>query len=158
MENLRHALSEEWNLRTERLISHKCLIYRRRLRSISWQRNICQESLPNYKPLDFPHLHSLLISTAGSKPSKDSPVIFYSIRFTELQYLHCFQINSISGNSNLPQFTYFFGVTVKKEKIKRRTMGCWTWYNLEAQSWNVKGSKPKSRGINLNSSSSGRRV
>ena len=44
MENLTHAPSEERNLRTERLISCKRLIYRR-LRLISGPMNIHQESL-----------------------------------------------------------------------------------------------------------------
>lgn len=45
MQNHMHVVSEERNLRTERLIFHKCLIYRR-LRIIPLAMDIHQESLP----------------------------------------------------------------------------------------------------------------
>lgn len=69
MNNLTDAPSEEQNL-TERLISIKCLIYRR-LSLNSLPMNICQESLPIIEPvnlllelwLDF-LLVVLLITTA----------------------------------------------------------------------------------------------
>lgn len=47
MENLAHVPSGEWNLRTERQISH------RKPKLISWPLNVWQESLPILKPMNL---------------------------------------------------------------------------------------------------------
>ena len=84
MENFMHAPSEEWNLRNERKISHKCQIIRR-LSLISWPMTIYQVSLPILKSmnlllglwLDSPCLYSLPINTTCPKPSTKLPVTWY---------------------------------------------------------------------------------
>lgn len=48
-ETLRHASSEEGNLKTE---FHQWLFYKR-LRLIFWPMNICQESLPHLQPVMY---------------------------------------------------------------------------------------------------------
>lgn len=75
-----HIPSEEWNLRTERLILLKCLVYRRPM-------NIRQKPPPTLKPmnlllglwLDSPSLNSLLMNTAHPKPSMNLPGDRYSM-------------------------------------------------------------------------------
>lgn len=52
MKNVMHTPSEEWNSRTEKLISWKRLPYRR-LKTTSWPMNICQQSLPILKPMNI---------------------------------------------------------------------------------------------------------
>ena len=99
MQNLTHVTLRKWNLRTERPIFTKGLIYRRR--PISWPMTICIESGPIGKPknlllgpwLDFP-----LIVLLASKPSTDLPITLLQHVFPELQFLCYSWTSSISGN------------------------------------------------------------
>lgn len=43
-----------WNLKTMRLMSWKCLIYKR-LKLILWLTSVCQESLPIHEPVNLTH-------------------------------------------------------------------------------------------------------
>ena len=52
MESLTHVPSGKRNIRTKRLISSKCLIYRRQ-KLIPQTMNIHQESLPILKPMNL---------------------------------------------------------------------------------------------------------
>lgn len=88
MENLMHEPSEEQNLRTERLIFIKCLIYRRwRLISDQWtlSSNFSSSSNQWTYRLDSGwsshSLNSLLINTAHPKPSANSLIACFSMRF-----------------------------------------------------------------------------
>lgn len=88
MENLTHACSAEWNLRTERLIVHKYMTHREQTLSM----NICQEFIPILKPKKyclhsgwtFPSFYSLPINTVYPKHSMDS-----FIACENMGYLNC---------------------------------------------------------------------
>ena len=101
MENLMHVPWEEQNLRMERLISHKCMIYRK-LNLIYWPMNIYQEFLPILKPMNLTALilagllfAILPVNAAQPKPSMDSPVACYSMHFSDC------------SSSAIPEWTQF---------------------------------------------------
>lgn len=118
MENFTNVPLGEQNLRAERLIFYKCLIYRRS-RLASWPMNICQESCPILKPmnlllglqLDFPIFVLLTHKYSHPKPSMNLPVACYRMHLLELHFLSYFQVNSISGNLSFPQFISLFRLT-----------------------------------------------
>lgn len=118
MENLTHEPSEEWNLGTEKLIPHKCLIYRR-LKLIHWPMNIGQESLFILQPmnllleflLDLPHCARLAYKHSLPQALHRLLCSLLQHQFPKLQFFCYSWINSISGHLNLPQFTSLFKLT-----------------------------------------------
>lgn len=130
MENLTHAPSEEQDLRTEKLISLKFLIYRK-LKLLSWPMNLSPSSSQWTYFLDSgwisQPLHSLQIKTARPKLSGGLTCSLLHHAYPELQFLYYSWINSISGNSSLPQFTSFFRLTVVKSTASVWWLGrLWT--------------------------------
>lgn len=134
IKNFTHALSEEWNLKTEKLISHKCSIYRQP-RLISWPMNILQDISPH------PQVNELTTRTLADPPLLCTPCPWIKSTqtikglacklikhaFPKLQFLCYSQINSISGNLSSSQFTFLFRLISEKEKIMKKKMLWWTW-------------------------------
>lgn len=107
------------NLRTERIISIKCLISIR-LRLIFWPVNTCQESLHILKSmntvltlwLDCPFFALLVHRYSLPQTLNGFAYSLLQHALTKLQFLCYFWMNSISGNVALPQFITLFGLTV----------------------------------------------
>lgn len=113
-----HVPSEELNLKPERLISHKCLIYWRQS-LIFWPTSIRQESLPLLKPmnwllelwLDWP-LFVLLAHKYRPPPNlKELVCSLLQHGFPNCNFSSITPQNSISGNLDLPWFTFWFRLT-----------------------------------------------
>ena len=85
MENLIHEPSEKQNLRTERLISQKCLMYKPKC--IPERLNVLKEPLPILRLMNLLLGHQLNSSLfvflahkmAHTKPSMDCPVACHSL-------------------------------------------------------------------------------
>lgn len=93
MENLTHDPSEEQNLGTEKLIPHKCLIYRR-LKLIYLSMNTGQESLSILQPmklllellLDLPHCALLAYKHSLPGALHRLPCSLLQHQFPKLQF------------------------------------------------------------------------
>ena len=111
--NITHTPSKEQNLRTERLIFPKRLIYSR-WKLVPWSTNIHQESLSVFKPmnlllglwLDFLVFALLALKYSPPQTLKRLTVACSQPVFLELQFLCSSWITSICGNSCLPKFIY----------------------------------------------------
>lgn len=85
METLTHESSGKQNLRTKRLISRKCLMYKPKC--IPERLNVLKEPLPILKLMNLLLGHQLNSSlfvllahkTVNTKPSMDSPVAYHSL-------------------------------------------------------------------------------
>lgn len=123
--NAMHVPSKAQNLRTETLITCNCRIYRR-LKLIFWPMNTYKNlSLSSNQWTDClqcgwtPPSHFLQFLPISSFPLNLSGLTCHLPQFArpKLQFLCYSQINSVSGNLCLPQFTFFTQINTCKYLI-----------------------------------------